>query len=494
MSAAVAPAATDRLALLPHQEEAIEFARPLPGALWAMEMGTMKSRCAIELLDQDDAQRILILCPKSVVAVWPDQAEQWSSRTWTTWAGEVRGTRGPLRNPSVAKRATAIVGATKRAIVCEQPLLVVVNYEAAHVGDMAEILTGTAWDAVVLDESHRLKSPSGKSSKLAAKVCAKTRGRGGRVLALTGTPMPHSPLDLWAQYRALDGGTRLGTSYHAFCQAYGAGEQVWAPGGIQRTRWTGIRPERLDLFREQTADLMHQVRAADVLDLPAASDVYRTCELAPAARRVYDALERDLIADLDDEDHVVTAANAMVLVLRLAQAASGFARDADTGELRPLRDGLPDKARLLADLLEDLPAREPIVVFCRFHADLDAVRAVAERAGRAYGELSGRRRDGLDGPRMSETIDVLGCQLASGGVGIDLTRAAVAAYYSTDFKLAEHDQSRARLHRPGQARPVTYVHLLAQDTIDQAVYGALRSRREVVSGVLDHLKGGRDAA
>ena len=102
--------------------------------------------------------------------------------------------------------------------------------------------------------------------------------------------------------------------------------------------------------------------------------------------------------------------------------------------------------------------------------------------------MGGGAGDGMNGPRMAEHVTLLGCQLQAGGVGIDLTRAAHAVYLSLDFKLADYAQSRARVHRPGQTRPVVYHHLLARDTIDWAIWGALRKREEIVDAVIASIR------
>jgi hypothetical protein len=488
------PIATDPWA---HQLEAFDFAADRRAAMLAIGMGGGKSALAIALAEHHAAQRVLVLCPKSVVGVWPAQFSQHATRTWRAWAGHVTGARGPLRNPSVARRAAALTDEIARGDIDPRPMVAVINYEAAPQGDMGRLLLKTPWDIVILDESHRIKAPGGVQSRFAARVCQQARQNGGRVLALTGTPMPHSPLDIYAQYRAIDP-TVLGTSNAAFRARYGApkvkyvtgdGHPVYltTPGG--HPIYEGVRPDRMYELSERVGRIMFRVDQAQLdtqLGLAEPADVYRTCELAPNARRVYDELERDGIAQV--QDGVVTAANAMVVVLRLAQATSGFARDADSHAERPLQDGAPDKARLLADVLEDLPRTEAVVVFARFHHDLDAIRAVCEAQGRRYGELSGRRRDGLtEHSTMAPNIDVLGAQLKSGGVGIDLTRARYGIYFSLDFALADYAQSRKRLHRPGQQRRVTYIHLLAESTVDRAIYGALRRRENVITAFLDHL-------
>jgi SNF2 family DNA or RNA helicase len=85
---------------------------------------------------------------------------------------------------------------------------------------------------------------------------------------------------------------------------------------------------------------------------------------------------------------------------------------------------------------------------------------------------------------MSPDVDVVGVQVQSGGVGIDLTRAAYAVLYSVGFSLGDYEQLLKRVHRPGQERATTYIHLLAEDTVDEKVYQALAEKRKVVEFVL----------
>jgi SNF2 family DNA or RNA helicase len=83
---------------------------------------------------------------------------------------------------------------------------------------------------------------------------------------------------------------------------------------------------------------------------------------------------------------------------------------------------------------------------------------------------------------------VLAVQIDSGGVGVDLTRARYAAYYSVGFSLGSYEQSLARIHRPGQTRPVEYIHLIVEGTVDRKVMAALAQRADVVNAVLQQMK------
>lgn len=166
-----------------------------------------------------------------------------------------------------------------------------------------------------------------------------------------------------------------------------------------------------------------------------------------------------------------------------------------------------EKRDLFADWLEDITPPvwegdpfvsrlakpgEPVVVACRFSADLQTIREVAEAQGRRYGELSGRDNRGLtDHATMNPDIDILGVQIQAGGVGIDLTRAHYVANYSVGFSLGDWEQWLKRTHRPGQKHRVVYQVFAIEDTVDYVVYQALRERKNVVEAVIQAAKDGQ---
>jgi hypothetical protein len=128
---------------------------------------------------------------------------------------------------------------------------------------------------------------------------------------------------------------------------------------------------------------------------------------------------------------------------------------------------------------------EPVIVYCQFRDDLDAIREVAEAVGLEYAEISGRRSDGLSArSEMTEFADVVGVQIQSGGTGVDLTRARYGVWYSAGHSLGDYDQALKRQDRPGQTRPVVFIHLVCTDTIDPDVYAGLSRRGSVVGSFL----------
>lgn len=467
-----------------HQRQAFWFARELKAAGLFLDMGTGKSKVTVDLIVDRGHQHTLIVAPLSACRVWP--------REFRKHAGAEVDCVDLTRWKKIPRKVEQAEEAIRLAAARGRRCVLVINYESLWRDPFAEFAITRDWDLVVLDESHRIKGPRSKASLFASRLTRKADHR----LALTGTPMPHSPLDIYAQYRFLDPGI-FGTSFNHFKQRYA----VWGGYGNYQVQGYTIMPELTARdgtkipnphyvpeiereWNERLWSIAHQVDSDDVLDLPERHHVVRTTSLESKAEKIYRQVDDDMYAEW--EQGRLTVDNALARLMRLAQAANGFLPDEDSGQLREIGD---EKQKLFADVLEDLSLDEPVIVFCRFTHDLDAVRQVAERQGRAYGELSGRRRDALtDEAEMSPHVDVAGVQIQSGGVGIDLSRAAYAVYYSKDFNLGLYDQSIKRVHRPGQNRPVTYLHLQVEGTVDETVDAALAQRKNVVTAVLRDLR------
>lgn len=442
-----------------HQAQAYWFARERQASLLNCGMGTGKSRVVVDLVcSMPEIDRALVLAPKSVVGVWPRMFAIHGSAPVRVLAPQKGTTKTKAKE---IEKALALPG----------KLVVVLNYEAARTGYAGQKIQGMAreilsrkWDLIVLDESHRIKQASGLTSRFCARL------QGNRRLCLTGTPMPHSPVDIFGQFRFLDPAI-FGVSFAAFRARYAILVQR---DGYQEI--IGYRDQD-DLARRMDT-ITFTARTEDVLDLPPFVDVDREFDLSPEEARVYREMERDFVADLKTGQ--VTAANVLVRLLRLAQITSG-ALETEDGMIEIVGDS---KAKLLEEVIEDCGS-EPVAIFCRFHRDLDQIHAVAKKLGLESLELSGRRND-LDGGKW-ERGQVLAVQEQAGGVGVDLTRGRYCVFWSLSYSLGDYQQARARVHRPGQERNVVYVHLIARGTIDRKVRDALDRKEEVVRFVLDQI-------
>ncbi|MFZ5926316.1 MAG: SNF2-related protein [Acidobacteriota bacterium] len=421
-----------------------------------------KSLAAGMILLGLEARRTLVCCPLRVIQVWTAQFQRHLSTPMIVVAlDEDAG--------SVADKQRLAEEKLRLAETTGVPFVAVINYDSVWREPFGIWAERQAWDLVVADESHKLKHPGGKASLYFKRL----RGRARRRLALTGTPMPHSPLDVYAQFRFLDTSI-FGPSFNAFKQKYAV------MGGFQNKQVTSYK--NLDELEALMRRVTFRV-GKDILDLPPETHVTYRSTLSPECQAIYRSVEEDFIAEV--EGGTITVANAMVALLRLQQITGGWVKTDDERYRRVDWS----KQRLLEDTLEDIGAEEPVVVFCRFHADLDAVHEACASLSMTNLELSGRR-DELARWQAGEA-QVLAVQISAGGVGVDLSRARYSVYYSLSFSLGEYDQALSRVHRPGQTRPVEHIHLVARHTVDEKIMRALERRAEVIQAILAEINEGR---
>lgn len=458
-----------------HQTRAGEFLQDKEGAMLAMEMGTGKTRCAIDFMESIGARLTLILAPLSVVDhVWPREIQKHGSRETATIIP--LGTKAGTIREKMGKAAEGLRLATAR----KGPAVVIVNYESAWREPLGGFLKNIHWDLLVMDESHKLKTAASRMSRFASQVADRSRRR----LALTGTPMPHSPLDIYAQYRAIDKRV-FGVSNQEFKAQYGEFEVVAKPIVKKDENGNDVitLPKRVTSYKnleelnQKFYSLAFRVTAAETLDLPGAIETYMHVELGKEARRLYNQMAESFIAEMESGD-IVTAANALARLVRFQQLTSGFARTAD-GKTIEIDQA---KIQALGDILDGLPPAEPVVVFARFQSDLDAIAGLAKKMERPNFEISGRVKE-LD--EWNEAGGVLAVQIQAGGLGLDLTAARYCVYYSLGFNLGDYLQSIARLHRPGQTSLVDYIHLVAAESIDEIVIEALANKEDVINRILE---------
>ena len=473
-----------------HQVDALRFIRERfaagrPGTLIAADMGTGKTRIGAEAAHDEieltgDAD-ILVICPMSVV------------RGAKSWDSEMQSVLGP-RVPRIIHAGGTTTKALRELTNYRNvsgPLVMIVNYESL-LGKLGEEIWQRSWRLIICDEAQRLKSPGGKQSK---RIATLANRHGARRLALTGTPTPHSHLDAYGIMRFADPsifGTRFQNFKHRYTRRAFYGEQGLAMRVKERGeggRLFDLVPQNMDEFEERLAIATFRVKADDVLDLPPAVTEKRTINLRDKdTAQAYWEMFRKLVTEL--EAGTLTAANRGVRVIRLQQIVNGIVND-DDGNRTVVSDG---KMKALVELFEEIPPDEPIVVFGRFHTDLDQIGEAAKKAKRSSTELSGRVHTPTELERWQMGArNVLAVQIQAGGVGIDLTRARHAVWFTMPYSVAEYTQAEARLVRPGQERSVIFVRLLCEvqgiPSIDHMTAQAMDQRRDALDEIMRHLEG-----
>lgn len=536
----------------PHQIEAAHRCNDF-GFYFHGGMGVGKTRSVVLAVVNYKLKRTLVLCPSSVVLNWPDEFELFAGVPVKVVALPKKGT--------IAKRTDRAKLQLEKCEAIGMPCVVVINYEAAWREPFASWAKSVQWDLCVYDEIHKIKSPDGKISTF----CGELRANTDRAVGLSGTPMPHGPLDVFGQYRALDPGI-YGTSVTRFKIAYQTDfdmkfdsrakppeHKLTAavtndPTSTFATTWRFERGQdkspfafdlslavqmmsigfsdqeivnsmiahRRDIRRgkplgrghyigvlaqakkmkgipvtmysnlEDLRAKMDRIRyevSRDVLDLPESISMRRFVELSSKELKVHNEIFEHLCSEIAEGE--VTASNALVRLLKLQQAVNGYAKT-DDGELVEIGKS---RREALAELFDDIGVTggEPVVCFCRFHPDLEAVHAAAAACGQESLELSGRRSEWQQWQKDPTSPPVLAVQIQAGGLGVNLTRSRYSVFYSLGYSLGDYEQALARVHRPGQKMKVTHVHLISKGTVDEHVYKALQDKADVVEYILRKL-------
>lgn len=442
-----------------HQQRAMSYAVNKPATLLNLGMGAGKTLTTICLLQAWKSNLNLVLCPKSVMGVWRREFHKHCNVSHNVTVLDKGTSKAKAEELKEAKRI-----AGRYAINA-----VVINYESSWREHIGEALLGMAWDCVVADESHRIKEMSSNQSKFAGSLAEVSSRR----LALTGTVMPRgAPIEVLGQYRFLEPAI-FGTTKTRFQDKYCIMDSK-VPGRV-------LSYINQDDFMERFGKIAYRVQSKDVLTLPAIQQITIPVELEPKTRRYYETMKKECILELERGE--VTAKNAAVKVMRLHQIACGHSK---------LEDGTivhlgTEKRDVLMDMIEDISADEPIVVFCKFLEDLKSIEYVSNKLKRRYGEISGARKDLTSHSTMPDNIDIMGVQVKAGGTGLDLTRARYMFWLSACDTWGDFDQAIARVHRPGQEKPVFVYHLAATNTVDIKIYRSLRNQEDVGMRLLECL-------
>ncbi len=440
-----------------HQKEAFWFAIDKPAVGLFMDMGTGKSKVTVDILNNKPFDKILIVCPLSVVGVWSREFEKHGTRKYYVLPMSDKWT--------MKKKVEMATKHIKYASFNKGAAVIVINYDSVWREEFKNFLLKEQWDSIICDESHRIKSPASKVSWFFKNFGKRAKHK----MCLTGTPMPNNPDDIYAQYRFLDPEV-FGSNHTLFKARYAI------PLDNFNLSWTK-NPKELT---EKIYSIAFRV-TKDILDLPPAVHEVRDCELSTKGMKMYREMEDDFYLFLESGDEVTTT-NVLTRLLRLQQMANGFVKE-DGGKELQLDN---PKKSVLNDILQDIPKNEKVVVFSKFTNDLKMVKEVAESSDRKYGEVSGHRKDLTDKATFPDDIDLLGVQISAGGAGIDLSKARYCIYYSVPYNLGDYEQSLARCHRPGQENKVFYIHLVTKGTIDQKIYEALEQKKEVINLIMEN--------
>lgn len=466
------------LKLWEHQKRAIERAKTVPHMALFWCPGVGKTLTTIRILADKFNQnkrvmKTVIVAPVIVLENWKREFAQFC--------------------PKLPQERIFILHGNKKEKILDEAFslkdgqnIIITNFETLLNEKIRNKLLVWEPEILVVDESQRIKNPTSKRTKHVIALSAPTKHR----YILSGTPILNSPMDIYAQFRALDKGATFGTNFFAFRATYFYDKNAGMPAHNYFPDWRP-RPEMMPELNKRIYTLADRAVKEECLDLPDLVKQKIYVSLTPKQRKVYDELKQDFVSYV--ESSAVVADLAITKALRLQQIVSGYVKLEDETELH-----FEDTPRVdaLSELLEDITPGNKVIVWAVFKQNYVAIRKVCEALKIKYVEATGetpakQKFANVDAFNNDPEIKVFIGHPGALGVGINLKAASYSIYYSRNFSLENQLQSEARNYRGGSIDlhdKITQIDLVAKDTIDEEVVNALEKKENVADFILKAVK------
>ena len=386
----------------------------------------------------------------------------------TTWGDEIKKWEH-LKN---LRYSTAVGTETERlAALKKQADIYIINRENVQwfVEDSGIPFD---FDMVVIDELSSFKNHQTKRFKALMKVRPKVK----RIVGLTGTPSSNGLMDLWAEFRLLDMGERLGRFIGQYRTSYFRPDKQNGQVVFSYKPLPGAEKQ----IYSRISDITISMKSTDHLKMPELISAKYKAELSEKEREKYEKLKSELVLNLDDGE--VTAANAASLSNKLCQMANGAIYD-DEGEVIRIHD---QKLDALEDIIEAANGR-PVLVAYWFRHDLERI---TERLHRLKIPCSRLDTDGSIRKWNAGEIPVALIHPASAGHGLNLQDGGnMLVWFGLTWSLELYQQTVARLWRQGQeSETVVVQHIITKGTIDERIMKALSEKDTTQAALIDAVK------
>jgi len=442
-----------------YQTYATRYIEDHPISAVLLDMGLGKTSITLTalnnlLFDSFEAHRILVIAPLRVARdTWFSEADKWDH----------------LQNLicSVAVGTEA----ERRAALMKPADIYIINRENIQ-WLIEDSKLPFNYDTVVVDELSSFKNYQAKRFRALMKVRPKVK----RIIGLTGTPSSNGLMDLWAEFRLLDLGARLGRFISHYRLEYFQpdkrnGQVIFTykplPGAEQR-------------IYNKIADITISMRSTDLLKMPELVSSEYTVRLSDEERKRYDGLKQDLVLQLQDSE--ITAANAAALTGKLCQMANGAIYTDDGGTVN-LHDR---KLDALEDIIESAGGKPLLVAYWFKH---DFAR-ITERLNKLHVPFS--KLDSSESIKRwnDGELPVALIHPASAGHGLNLQKGgSCIVWFGLTWSLELYQQTNGRLWRQGQsAETVVVQHIVTKGTIDERILKVLSKKDSTQAALIDAVK------
>jgi SWI/SNF-related matrix-associated actin-dependent regulator 1 of chromatin subfamily A len=464
-----------------HQRVMATVGCMLDGAAYLCEMGTGKTRAAIEVMQEKlrdgTCKAFVVVCPARVMGVWQREIAAWS-----------RTLRPVVLDGAVKLREKAIdeYGSGR---IHPNGHVFIINFETIYKLETAfKRLARRFPTMMIVDEMHRIANPQALTTKACMGLAQVMRWRLGQ----TGTPVRGSGTDVWSQWYFVDLGLTFGANYVQFRREFFS-ENQW-------THETIPRDGTLDEINRRLHLRGLRYRKEDCLDLPPKVYTVAEVDMTPSQARAYRAMAEELLVRIraaGEADDEIRAANQLVMIMRLCQITSGFLPSAETQTVHRFEPNA--KARALEETVRDAVASgRQALIWAWYKHDVDYLLTrfadfypACIRGGQTiaqHGEAERRFQTG-ESP-------ILIANQASGGTGLTLTKASLACYFSQHFSMIDRLQSEDRCHRAGSEihEHVLYEDYVCRGTVDEIVRAAIAEKKDLARTIVELREHLEDAA
>ena len=457
-----------------HQLTALEKSWHKENFAYFMEMGTGKTKVLIDnlamLYDKGKVDGALIIAPKGVVKTWYEQelpthlADHIENVTVLWQPNITKGQEEKLNSLFEIETALHILIMNVEALSTDKGVKFAYKFLNSHKTLMA------------IDESTTIKTPTAKRTKNIIDLGEKAKYR--RIM--TGSPITKNPLDLYTQCYFLDPYLLDHASYYSFRNRYAIMKTMHVRG---RSIQVVSKFQNLSELSDVVKTFSDRVLKEDCLDLPPKIFMKRHVSLTPDQKKIYEQMKKQAMAVLNGK--VTSTMTVLTQLMRLHQITCGHFT-ADDGSTQSVNS---NRLNELMDVLAETEGKA--IIWANYQL---SVGEIIQRIIKEYGEDSyvhyyglTSQEDRQDNIRKFQNDPncrfIIGTP-QTGGYGITLTQAHTVIYYSNSYDLEKRLQSEDRAHRIGQKKTVTYIDLIAEDTVDEKIVKALRNKINIASEVM----------
>jgi len=457
-----------------HQMTALEKSWNKQNFAYFMEMGTGKTKVLIDnmsmLYDKGKVDGALIIAPKGVIKTWyeqelPAHLPNHIENVTVLWQANItKGQQEKLESLFEIETALHILIMNVEALSTDKGVKFAAKFLNSHKVIMA------------IDESTTIKTPTAKRTKNIIDLGKSAKYK--RIM--TGSPVTKNPLDLYSQCEFLDPYLLDFTSYYAFRNRYAEMKTMHLRG---RSIQVVDEFKNLGELSDTVKTFSERILKEDCLDLPPKNFTKRHIILTSEQRKAYDQMKKAAMAVLNGK--VTTTMTVLTQLMRLHQITCGHFT-ADDGSVQLIEN---NRIKELMNVLEETEGKA--IIWANYQRD---ITNIIQNIIKVYGPGSvvdyygltpqEERQDNIKKFQNDDNCRFIVGTTQTGGYGITLTQANTVIYYSNGYDLEKRLQSEDRAHRIGQTKSVTYVDLIAEDTVDEKIVKALRDKINIASEVL----------